>query len=34
MHEEFRERMLAARDSGEVLSCLTEELGLAPERTG
>jgi len=34
MHEEFRERMLAARDPGQVLSCLTEELGLSPERTG
>jgi hypothetical protein len=29
MHEEFRARMLAARTSGEVLSCLGEELGLA-----
>ncbi len=34
MHEEFRARMLAAGDSAEVLSCLTEELGLAPERIG
>jgi multiphosphoryl transfer protein len=29
MHEEFRERMLAARDPAEVRSCLDEELGLA-----
>jgi fructose-specific PTS system IIA-like component len=29
MHEPFRERMLAARDRGEVLDCLTQELGLA-----
>lgn len=29
MHEPFRERMLAARDRGEVLECLTQELGLA-----
>lgn len=28
MHEEFRERMLAARDKDAVLSCLAEELGL------
>jgi fructose-specific PTS system IIA-like component len=34
MHEEFRERMFAARDRGDVLSCLSEELDLAPERTG
>jgi len=34
MHEEFRARMLSARDPGELLGCLTEELGLAPERTG
>ena len=29
MHEEFRARMLAARDRDEVLSCLSAELGLA-----
>jgi fructose-specific PTS system IIA-like component len=29
MHEEFRERMLAAPDRDSVLSCLAEELGLA-----
>jgi len=34
MHEEFRERMLATRDPGDVLSCLTEELDLSPERKG
>jgi len=34
MHEEFRERMLAARDRAEVLSCLEEELGLAPSPIG
>jgi fructose-specific PTS system IIA-like component len=34
MHEEFRERMLAAHDREEVLACLTQELDLAPERTG
>ncbi|MBK7644518.1 MAG: phosphoenolpyruvate--protein phosphotransferase [Planctomycetes bacterium] len=34
MHEEFRERMLAARDRGDVLSCLTQELELPPHRIG
>jgi fructose-specific PTS system IIA-like component len=28
MHEDFRERMLGARDRDAVLSCLAEELGL------